>query len=95
MPANVSENPVVVRAYGAEVRRTTGFTAWCDRCEDEMTGVNWRGSTFPVGYHSAPAMEARIEAELHNEEWHAAAQHEVVIAPMHQSTVSDHANRSQ
>ncbi len=87
MPANVSENVVFVSVdtLGQKLdkpRRTSGYTAWCNECEMDETRVMWHGSTFPVGYVSAPAMDARIEAELHNDEFRGEAGHDVVMMPL-------------
>ena len=77
MPANVTENRVEVwnDTLGIRLdtpRKTTGYTAWCDECTlgHPTPTVNWHGNTYPVGYFPAPAFEARLEAERHNESCH-------------------------
>ncbi|NYE20525.1 hypothetical protein [Microbacterium immunditiarum] len=73
MPANVTESrvEVYVDTLGIKLdkpRKTTGYTAWCDECTVGESGINWHGPTYPVGYYSAPTMEAVIDAEQHNEQ---------------------------
>lgn len=89
MPANVVENRVEVwtdtlgnRLENA--RKTTGFTAWCDECRTGV--VDWHGSTFPVGYFSAPALEAIIEAEWHNDAEHSRQAHRVHVTELARGT---------
>lgn len=85
MPANVTESRVEVHedTLGNKLdkpRKTTGFTAWCDEC---MQGsVNWRGATYPVGYFSAPALEACIEADWHNDSEHPRQAHIVRVSEL-------------
>lgn len=70
MPANVVENRLEMwtDTLGLPLtapRKTTGYTAWCDECTEGA--VNWHGTTWPVGYVSAPTFEAICDAEEHNE----------------------------
>lgn len=85
MPANVTESPVEVYVDTLGVRldkprKTTGYTAWCDECTEGA--VNWHGATYPVGYFSAPALEALIEAEGHNDSEHPRQAHIVRVSEL-------------
>lgn len=55
---------------------TQGYTAWCDdedcaeRDEHGRILVMWRGATHLVGFESAPAQSALIDARMHDESRH-------------------------